>query len=246
MSSDIEKSIPPNQITRARQRDFTRFVWLKDITKGPINGNFVTYRFTRIPFGMSCSPFLLAASILTYMEKYPAKINKQMENNMYVDNLMFLTNIEEELPEMYLSSKAAAQKWGMNVRQYQSNSQKARQFIPEEDQAPDKPNKILGMIFDATHDTMTIGIPKPPEGKPTKRMLQSFLARIYDPMGVLSPLTVRLKQFLQSLWATKIGWKKTIPKDTIPIWESIKKEFQHTEYTTQRQLTDRYDYESAN
>uniref|UniRef100_A0A8R1E045 Uncharacterized protein n=2 Tax=Caenorhabditis japonica TaxID=281687 RepID=A0A8R1E045_CAEJA len=67
--------------------------------------------------------------------------------------------------------------------------QKAGQFIPEEDQATDKPNKMLGMIFDAMHDTMTIGIPKPPEGKPNKRMLQSFLARIYDPMGVLSPLT---------------------------------------------------------
>lgn len=244
MTSDIEKAFHQIRL-QEEDRDYTRFVWLKDISKGPVAGNFVTYRFTRIPFGMSCSPFLLAASILTYMEKYPADINAQMGNNMYVDNLMFLTNIEAELPEMYLSSKAAAHSWGMNLRQYQSNSKKVRQYIPDEDKAPDKPNKMLGMMFDAVKDTMTIGIPSPPEGRPTKKQLQSFLARIYDPMGVLAPLTVRLKQFLQSLWETKIGWKQTIPKDTMPIWESIKKDFQHTEYTMQRQLTERYDYKAA-
>ncbi|EGT44313.1 hypothetical protein CAEBREN_30889 [Caenorhabditis brenneri] len=104
---------------------------------------------------------------------------------------------------------------------------------------------MLGMIYDARKDTMTMAIPKPPEGKPTKKALQSFLARIYDPLGVLAPLTVRLKQFLQSLWATKIGWKQSIPKDTMPIWESIKKDFLDTEYTMNRQITDRYDYKST-
>ncbi|PIC30147.1 hypothetical protein B9Z55_021490 [Caenorhabditis nigoni] len=244
MTSDIEKAFHQIRL-QLEDRDYTRFVWLKDWRKGAVQGNFVTYRFQRIPFGMSCSPFLLAASILTYMERYPAEINKRIEENLYVDNLLFLTNKEEELPDLYKDSKTAAAQWGMNLREYQTNSETAREQIPIDDRAPDKPNKMLGMLFDAKEDTLTLGIPKPPDGIPTKRELQSFLAKIYDPLGVVSPITVRLKLFIQSLWKTKTGWKEKIPKGTIKIWEAIKAEYRDTQYIMQRQLTKRYDFVNA-
>ncbi|CAO4366807.1 unnamed protein product [Caenorhabditis nigoni] len=244
MTSDIEKAFHQIRL-QMEDRDYTRFVWLKDWKKGAVQGNFVTYRFKRIPFGMACSPFLLAASILTYMERYPAEINKKIEENLYVDNLLFLTNKEEELPGLYEESKKAAVQWGMNLREYQTNSEKTRDKIPIEDRAPDKPNKMLGMLFDAKNDTLTLNIPSPPEGVPSKRELQSFLARIYDPLGVVSPITVRLKLFIQSLWKTNTGWKEKIPKGTVKIWEAIKKEYQDTQYIMKRQLTERYDFERA-
>uniref|UniRef100_A0A8R1ESY5 Uncharacterized protein n=1 Tax=Caenorhabditis japonica TaxID=281687 RepID=A0A8R1ESY5_CAEJA len=125
MSSDIEK--PFHQIRLQEQdRDYTRVVWLKDITEGPINGNFVTYRFTRIPFGMTCSPFLLAASILTYMEKYPAKINKKMESNI---NVLVLEggspevgNELEAVPIQLTESTTVHPRRGSSTRQAKQNA----------------------------------------------------------------------------------------------------------------------------
>ncbi|CAI2306181.1 unnamed protein product [Caenorhabditis sp. 36 PRJEB53466] len=176
-------------------------------------------RFTRIPFGINASPFILGASITLYLYNKPAPINKAILRNLYVDNVLFTTNNEDE-----------------------TNSQKTTEMIPEEDRAPKKPNKILGHYHDAEKDTITIEIPEPPAGWPNKAGIHAFLAKIYDPMGMVSPITVRIKLFSQSLWETKVGWKSKIPKNTLPIWEEIKKLFTHTQFSMPRQMTERYDY----
>ncbi|CAI6377187.1 unnamed protein product [Macrosiphum euphorbiae] len=40
----------------------------------------------------------------------------------------------------------------------------------------------------------------------TKRMILSDLNRIFDPLGLLTPVLVKGKIFLQQMWATKMGW----------------------------------------
>ena len=39
----------------------------------------------------------------------------------------------------------------------------------------------------------------------TKRKILSLVSSIYDPLGWVSPLTVRGKMFMQTLWKEKIG-----------------------------------------
>ena len=44
------------------------------------------------------------------------------------------------------------------------------------------------------------------ELKTTKRNIQKILASIYDPLGIVSPLTARLKTIFQSFCRDKIEW----------------------------------------
>ena len=47
-----------------KERDVTRFLWLKDLAQPVLPNNLVTYQFTRIPpFGIILSSFLLGAGI---------------------------------------------------------------------------------------------------------------------------------------------------------------------------------------
>ena len=47
-----------------KERDVTRFFWLKDLTQPVLPKNLVTYQFTRIPpFGIILSSFLLGLGI---------------------------------------------------------------------------------------------------------------------------------------------------------------------------------------
>ena len=55
-------------------RDVTRFLWFKDPSKPTIEKNVQVLRFTRVPFGMISSPFLLAATIKHHLTKAASPI----------------------------------------------------------------------------------------------------------------------------------------------------------------------------
>ena len=64
--ADIEKAFLKVAL-QPKERDVNRFLWLKDIKQPVSPNNPVTYRFTRIPFGIISSPFLLGATIKHYL-----------------------------------------------------------------------------------------------------------------------------------------------------------------------------------
>ena len=82
----------------------------------------------------------------------------------------------------------------------------------------DEPNiqNMLGMTWNTDSDTLHFKFSKKfPENlqdwKPTKRSFMSALASIYDPLGLVGPLVVGSKVFLQNLWAQGLGWDEIIP-----------------------------------
>ncbi|GFS91549.1 uncharacterized protein NPIL_251151 [Nephila pilipes] len=89
-------------------RDATRFLWYK--TEYTSDGNlckadeFVTYRFTRLPFTLTSSPFLLSASLLElatmYKQTYPIA-TKRIENNTYMDDFVIGTSTDTEAITLY-------------------------------------------------------------------------------------------------------------------------------------------------
>ncbi|GFQ93848.1 integrase_H2C2 domain-containing protein [Trichonephila clavata] len=56
--------------------------------------NVETFRYTRVTFGVKCSPFLLVAVIRLHVEKYVNKYKRECEllNELYVDDLINSTS----------------------------------------------------------------------------------------------------------------------------------------------------------
>ena len=53
--------------------------------------------------------------------------------------------------------------------------------------------------------------------KYTKRKVLSLVSSIYDPLGWVSPLTVRGKMFMQTLWKGKMDWDQKLNPDQIKV-----------------------------
>ena len=85
--------------------------------------------------------------------------------------------------------------------------------------------KLLGIIWDSQSDQFTFDfselityISKLPV---TKRSLLKFTAKIFDPLGFLSPFVVRLKMMFQVLCTDKLSWDNPIQGDMLKTWNSI-------------------------
>ena len=77
-----------------KDRNVTRFLWLKDITKPVTTENIAVLRFPRIPFGMISSQFILVATIIQHLTEKGTAVSKKIKKHIYVDILINGTNTD--------------------------------------------------------------------------------------------------------------------------------------------------------
>ena len=89
------------------------------------------------------------------------------------------------------------------------------------------PLKALGVSWDLISDcfrflapTETVSCHDPM----TKRSLLSLASRVFDPMGLISPFTVRAKILFQELWRRGLEWDDPLDNDIEQEWSSWKSE----------------------
>ena len=63
---------------------------------------------------------------------------------------------------------------------------------------------------------------KPISNNCTKRNILSDIARIYDPLGLLSPTILLAKSLIQKLWLQGLGWDAAPSADIINQWDAYR------------------------
>ncbi|GFU12156.1 integrase catalytic domain-containing protein [Nephila pilipes] len=75
--------------------------------------------------------------------------------------------------------------------------------------------KVLGLAWQTLEDCLTLDTKGLLEiissNKNTKRFLLQAIEKIFDPIGLLSPFTIRMKCLIQKLWKNKITWDEDLP-----------------------------------
>ena len=222
LTADIEKAFLQVGL-QPSDRDVTRFLWLKDPTKPPTKDNLQIYRFTRVPFGVISSPFLLGATILHHLEQAGTPTSKKIMKHMYVDNLLTGVNSSKEAREFYSESKEVFQESSMNLREWGSNSKEFLKSIPEQDRVKETITKVLGILWNSVADQLAVKGSKPTEGSWKREVLES-IATVFDPLGFFTPATLRGKLFLQELWASEKEWDEKLEEEMLHKWLKIQKE----------------------
>ena len=212
--ADVEKAFLQVGLHQ-RDRDVTRFLWLKNISQEVTAKNLQTYRFTRVPFGAISSPFLLAGVIHHHLKQYQLEVAGNIAKNLYVDNVLITADIEEEAIQKQNQAKRIFQEAGMNLRQFLSNSSLVNESAGEREATLYV--KLLGIQWCPEKDVFKTELPRVIRME-SKRSILSFTASIFDPFGYLSPVIVPWKWILQRLWKEKFGWDEEIKS---PLREEI-------------------------
>jgi hypothetical protein len=210
LTADIEKAFLQVGLQKS-ERDVTRFLWIKDLSKPPRLENIQEYRFQRVPFGIISSPFLLAATVRHHLNLSESDVAKKIVDNIYVDNVITGCESLEEAQNFYKEAKKIFDQASMNLREWNTNGKELKAQIPAADKEEASIVKVLGINWNVDTDTLSIRVPQN-EGSDVfnKRQVLSFVHQSFDPLGLISPVYVRIKAFLQSLWKEKLDWDQTL------------------------------------
>ena len=92
-------------------------------------------------------------------------------------------------------------------------------------QHSDGEQKILGVKWNFVQDTLIFDLNELANVmnslKATKRQIVGVTARLYDPLGFMSPVIVKLKMFFQELCASKVEWDEPLSGQLLIKWNSL-------------------------
>ena len=103
---DIEKAFL-NVSVHPRDRDYLRFLWIDEITSS--RPKLQVYRFARVAFGVSSSPFLLNATIRHHLSSadIPREFAERVLKSLYVDDFVSRDDSDSSVLEMYENLKSS-------------------------------------------------------------------------------------------------------------------------------------------
>ncbi|CAJ0608642.1 unnamed protein product [Cylicocyclus nassatus] len=157
-----------------------------------------------------------------HIEEEDTPIGKELSKSLYVDNVLLEGNNPQELIEKYSSSKQVFSSIGMNLRDYLSDSAEVNAQIKDVDRAKNCELKVLGIKWKADDDTLIMECADKEQVKITKRsVLSQINGFCFDPLGLLTPLMIPAKIFLQDIHKLKLGWDTILPEEQIQRWKAI-------------------------
>ena len=216
--ADIEKAFLMISVDK-RDRDALRFLWVKDIHKDP--PEIQVLRFTHVTFGVASSPFLLNATVRNHIEQFqesnPVAVDKLLRS-IYVDDVVSGTAEEGKSVQLYEEFRVMLAQGGFNLRKFVCSAS-------SEHESRGELQRVLGVAWDPVQDYMIMDlrniVAEANLCNPTKRHIVSIASKIYDPIGIVSPVTVKFKMLLQDLHCAKIDWDQEISKHLLDYWSKL-------------------------
>lgn len=188
-------------------------------------------RFKRLPFGINCAPFILNAS-LRYLYRKHAKNHpqdaqkmKELELNSYVDDLVFPDDTEEGTIDTVKTTEKLLGEGQFTLTKYKSFPPSMVQAFgqtPNDDQF-----KILGANYCPKTDTFGVSMDNLTDfqhkERITKREAAGITARVFDPLGFVTPLTLLYKMERQETEKNhpNAPWNTLLSKEETQRWQAL-------------------------
>ncbi|XP_029157246.1 uncharacterized protein LOC114929752 [Nylanderia fulva] len=200
------------------------------------NESIKTYELLTLTYGTSSASFLAIAALRKQAEENSTKFpiaSKVVLNDFYVDDLVTGANtiqeiytIKKETIQLLQGAKFELAKWASNVpslqgQPYNSNH---KEFMSSADKQCE--TRTLGIIWNCNMDQFQFPSVTPfePLKTITKRSILSRISLIFDPLGLLGPVTLTAKIIMQDLWRLGLDWDESIPLELHTKWKRYEAE----------------------
>ncbi|CAG7706308.1 unnamed protein product, partial [Allacma fusca] len=207
---------------------YLRVLW-RETPKLPLQ----EYWLKTVTYGTSSAPAQAVLVLQTIAEKNKEShplAHKSILRDFYMDDCMTGASTLVEALELQKQLMSVLKSANLILRKWSSSESAVLAAVPEEfreTQLPlsfnyDETVKTLGMYWSPLADDFRFRFQSRADTvKVTKRTVLSEIAKLFDPLGLMSPVTIRGKLIMQSLWKLQINWDQVLPSDITHAWNAF-------------------------
>lgn len=229
-SSDIEKMY--RQIN-VHQEDwnFQRIFWINQ------DKDILTYQLTTVTYGLACAPFLALRTLTQLINdegaRFPLAI-PSITQGRYVDDIFGGADSISGTQDIVHQLTSLCKAGGFSLQKWISNHPAILESISQEKQTDStfvQFNKstiihVLGLHWNPSTDIFHFSVSSSIPTIMTKRIILSTIAKVFDPLGLLAPIIITAKIFIQELWSIKLGWDDPLSLPISKKWTNFLKQLQ--------------------
>ena len=171
-------------------------------------------------------------------DEYP-DASKIILSNSYMDDIPASMDSEERGMKVMSEIEAVLEKRGFKMKNWTFSGQKSKREKSVDQAAvqtllrkdiENELGKVLGMEWETEEDVIQFRLYSlENEEETTKRSCLSTICKFYDPVGLLTPITVTAKIIIRKIWAflPKVGWDDPLPTELQKEWSSFRESLLH-------------------
>ena len=222
MSADISKMYRQVELNRP-DRDFHRILWRSNSMQ-PVQ----TLRMTRVTYGNAAASYhsIRALTECANQPNVSNDVQEAIRRDFYVDDILTGAPSVEQAKDLQKGLISALERNKFELRKWTCSDSSITLSLPPEYREANESFefldtnhtiKTLGVVWNPSHDDFSFKIQQLDQQlddtQMTKRKVLSDIAKIFDPLGWLSPVTLKLKHIMQNIWQTNVGWDDKLPSD---------------------------------
>lgn len=226
INSDIEKMY--RQVLLHPNDKYYQLIYWRENPNEPLN----VYKLRTVTYGITSSSFLAVRCVNQLAQEfshlYPTAC-KTITRDMYIDDYLSGCDTIEEAKILKQEVSTILSRGGFNLTKWSSNNANVLEnnetIINTQSISLNMEGqlKTLGLFWDCKSNTLNykaqIGNPKL-----TKRGILSSISKIFDPLGLLSPIVIKSKMLLQEMWKNKLRWDEPISHEIQQAWLNLTKD----------------------
>jgi len=182
------------------------------------------YQLNTVTYGINSAPFL-ALRVLKDIADHECVEFPEVQNGLreqtYVDDICLGADNVNELLTLQSNLCSVLKRAGFDLKKWSSNTVSVLEAVPPEDRVMDsltfdetvcETTKVLGLQWDPSNDIFKFDVHSTTTVV-TKRAVLSTIARIFDPIGLLAPVTFYAKHILHEIWEEDLAWDDPLPQN---------------------------------
>lgn len=193
----------------------------------------IDYRMRVHVFGNSPSPSVaiygLRRAIHEGAHKHGEDAVQFVKRHFYVDDGLISVPTEAEAISLLQRTQNSLSESNLRLHKFASNSEAVLQAFTPEDRAVLKDldlsgeatpvQRSLGLLWETMADTFTFTVSQHRKAF-TRRGVLLMVNSVFDPLGMVAPVTIEGKSLLREISVNKCDWDAPLPEQKLKQWEA--------------------------